>query len=81
MLDVVVLPCVPVTAIVGRSRGQLAEQVGAVQLALAALARDGALGVLGRDRGREDDLGAVRARSRRRGPTAGSMPAARSRAA
>ena len=38
---------------------QLAEQLGAVQLAQAALAGRGALGVLGRDRRRDDDLGAV----------------------
>jgi hypothetical protein len=35
---------------------QLAEQVGAVQLALAPLARDGPLGVVGRDRGGHHDL-------------------------
>ena len=34
MLDVVVLPWVPVTAIVGAQPGELAEQLGAVQLAL-----------------------------------------------
>ena len=41
MLDVVVLPCVPVTAIVGLHARQLAEQVGAVELALAATRRSG----------------------------------------
>ena len=35
MLDVVVLPWVPETAIVGFSAGELAEQVGAVQLGRA----------------------------------------------
>ena len=39
--------------------GELAEQVGAVQLAQAALARSGALGVVGRDRAGDHDLGAV----------------------
>ena len=39
--------------------GQLAEQLGAVQLALAALAGDRALGVLGRDRAGDHDLGAL----------------------
>ena len=39
--------------------GELAEQLGAVQLAQAALARRGALGVVGRDRGGDDELGAV----------------------
>ena len=42
-------------AIVGFSAGQLAEQVGAVQLGRAGRA----LGVVGRDRARVDDLGAV----------------------
>ncbi len=39
---------------------ELAEQLGAVQLALAALAGDRPLGVLGRDRARDHDLGALR---------------------
>ena len=58
MLDVVVLPCVPVTAMVGRSRVSSPSSVGAVQLAQAALARDGPLGVVRRDRGGDDELGA-----------------------
>ena len=56
MLDVVVLPCVPVTAIVGLQARELAEQVGAVQLALRATARSGLSGGIAR---RVDDLGAV----------------------
>ena len=40
MLDVVVLPCVPETAIVGLQARELAEQIGAVQLARAT-ARSG----------------------------------------
>ena len=55
---------------------ELAEQVGAVQLG-----RRRALGVVGRDRARVDDLGARRARWRRRGRSRGSIPAARSVAA
>ena len=56
MLEVVVLPWVPETAIVGLQPRELAEQVGAVQLGRAG----GALGVLRRDRGGVDDLGARR---------------------
>ena len=55
MLDVVVLPCVPVTAIVGRSRVSSPSSVGAVQLAARPVR---ALGVVGGDRARDDDLGA-----------------------
>ena len=58
MLDVVVLPCVPVTAIVGRRRVSSPSSSRAVQLAQAALAGGGALRVVGRDRGGDDELGA-----------------------
>ena len=79
MLDVVVLPCVPVTAIVGLQPRELAEQVGAVQLARRARAR--------RARGCRAGSRSSTTTSAPSGtlaaswPIAGSMPAARSGAA
>ena len=56
MLEVVVLPWVPETAIVGRRR--VSSPSRSARCSSLAAAR--ALRVLGRDRGRVDDLGAVR---------------------
>ena len=69
MLDVVVLPCVPETAIVGFRR--------VISPSRSARCISGARrsGLLSRDRARVDDLGALRARSRRRGRCTGSIPA------
>ncbi len=57
MLDVVVLPCVPVTAIVGRSR--VSSPSRSARCSSRSRARgDGPLRVVRRDRARDDDLGA-----------------------
>jgi hypothetical protein len=56
MLDVVVLPWVPATAIVRRTRVSSPSSSARLQLALAALAGDRTLRVVGRDGRRDDDL-------------------------
>ena len=56
MLAVVVLPCVPATAIVAPQPRHLAEQVAAVEHRRTALARPRELRVVVADRGRDDDL-------------------------
>ena len=77
MLDVVVLPCVPVTAIVGFSARELAEQVGAVQLAARRVPRSGLSGGIALETTTSAPAGTLAAAW----PTAGSIPAARSGAA
>ena len=77
MLEVVVLPCVPVTAIVGLQPRQLAEQLGAVQLALAALARVARSGFSG-GIALETTTSAPSGTLAASWPAAGSTPSARS---
>ena len=79
MLVVVVLPWVPATAIVGRRALSSASRSARWSSVRPRSRARRALGVVGRDGGRVDDLDAVAAgRLAASWPTAASMPAARS---